>query len=681
MVDFSLACLDGEGNTDANRAFFYIETLASSATITPIRARMNTIDRAKVTGATAICAIAAECGVDVCFANPGTSEMHVVGALNAASRAPNPIRSVLCLHESVCTGAADAYSRIKGESGAMAMTLLHLGPGLMNGLSNLHNANKGRSRVLNVVGEMSTFHRGAGALLESDIAALAQTVSGDHVHSAELPNSIPNELVDAAVAANARNVATLVVPHDRTWEEVSAEAIESGLKRARATFNVSRAPVPVDQGTRGFLKQMIARATDASRTGGKFLFYLGGDSCREPSIRTMGKIADALGADMMCECFFTAIDRGGDLPRVKRCPYLPQDARAVFSKYVDVALVDCPKPPVSMFGYQDTPSQLMPQGEDNLWVIDPPSNVAIADVIRACAEEVEAFTGKSLASDAPSVNVFERVDAIIAEILGNATIEDKEESLWNCGLSSRTALQVHERLSKEFGVSLNTTVAFNYSSIKALTEHIESKLGVDSSARPTKATTPADTDTSEITGALTGDKVCKIVARAQPPDAVIVDESLTSGGAYWDASARSPRFTHITLTGGSIGFANAAAVGAALAAPRRQVISLIGDGSASYTVQALWTQARERLNVVSIIMNNRSYQILRVEMAMQGITGGNVSNALTDLSAPKIDWVKLAEGYGVRGVRATTAEEFQTALRDCLATGGPSVIDAVLTDV
>ena len=443
--------------------------------------------------------------------------------------------------------------------------------------------------------------------------------------------------------------------------------------------------MPVDQGTRGFLKQMIARAAEASRMGGKFLFYLGGDSCREPSIRTIGKIADALGADVMCECFFTAIERGGDLPRVKRCPYLPQDARAAFSKYVDVALVDCPKPPVSMFGYQDTPSQLMPQGEDNLWVIDPPSNVAIADVIRACAEEVEAFTGKSLASDdAPDVNVFERVDAIISEILGNATIEDKEESLWNCGLSSRTALQVHERLSKEFGVTLNTTVAFNYSSIKALTEHIESKLGIDSSARPspgTPKTTPADTDDLEITGALTGDKVCKIVARAQPPDAIIVDESLTSGGAYWDASARSPRFTHITLTGGSIGFANAAAVGAALAAPRRRVISLIGDGSASYTVQALWTQARERLNVVSVIMNNRSYQILRVEMAMQGIAGGNVSNALTDLSAPNIDWVKLAEGYGVRGVRATTAEEFQTALTECLAMDGPSVIDAVLTDV
>jgi acetolactate synthase-1/2/3 large subunit len=646
---------------------------------------MNTVDRAQVTGATAICAIAAECGVDVCFANPGTSEMHVVGALNAASRAPNPIRSVLCLHENVCTGAADAYSRIKGESGAMAMTLLHLGPGLMNGLSNLHNANKGRSCVLNVVGEMSTFHRGAGALLESDIVALAQTVSGDFVYSAALPNSIPEELVDAAIAANARNVATLVVPHDRTWEEVSAEAIESALKRARTTFNVSRAPVPVDEGTRGFLKQMIARAADVRQKGGKFLFYLGGNSCREPSIRTMGKIADALGADVMCECFFTAIDRGGDLPRVKRCPYLPQDARATFSKYVDIALVDCPKPPVSMFGYQDTPSSLMPQGEDNLWVLDP-SKLAIADVIRACAEEVEAFTGKSFVSDKPNVNVFERVDAMISEILGNVTIEDKEESLWNCGLSSRTALQVHERLSKEFGVTLNTTVAFNYSSIKTLTEHIESKLGIDSSSCPppgvtTTTVTPADTDASEITGALTGDKVCKLVARAQPPGSIIVDESLTSGGAYWDASAHSPQFTHITLTGGSIGFANAAAVGAALAAPREQVISLIGDGSASYTVQALWTQARERLNVVSIIMNNGSYQILRVEMAMQGIAAGKVSNALTDLSAPNIDWVKLAEGYGVRGVRAATAEEFQTALRDCLAMDGPSVIDAVLADV
>jgi acetolactate synthase-1/2/3 large subunit len=183
-----------------------------------------------------------------------------------------------------------------------------------------------------------------------------------------------------------------------------------------------------------------------------------------------------------------------------------------------------------------------------------------------------------------------------------------------------------------------------------------------------------------VTGILTGEKVCAIVARLQPEDSIIIDESLTSGGSYWRVSEDSPRFTHITLTGGAIGFANAAALGAALAAPHRRVIALIGDGCAQYTVQALWTQARERTRTCTVIMNNASYNILRLECAIQGVphSSGDVVRSLTDLSSPEIDWVAIARGYGVRGERVKTAEEFVEALRRCLNVDEPTLIDAVL---
>ena len=121
-------------------------------------------------------------------------------------------------------------------------------------------------------------------------------------------------------------------------------------------------------------------------------------------------------------------------------------------------------------------------------------------------------------------------------------------------------------------------------------------------------------------GRLTASALCQIVAALQPAEAIIVDESLTSGNSYWDHSKGCPPFSHLTLTGGAIGCGPPLAVGTALACPERKVINLQADGSCMYSIQALWTQAREKLDVVNIICANRTYAILKVEMAKQRIT-------------------------------------------------------------
>lgn len=170
-----------------------------------------------------------------------------------------------------------------------------------------------------------------------------------------------------------------------------------------------------------------------------------------------------------------------------------------------------------------------------------------------------------------------------------------------------------------------------------------------------------------------------MVAAVQPEGAIVVDESLTSGGAYWDASARCPRFTHLSLTGGAIGFGPPAAVGAAIACPDRKGINLQADGSGLYAPQALWTQARERLDVVTIVCSNAKYAILKLELALQKVgVPGSASRELTDITNPQIDWTSLARGFGVPARRAETAHELGEALREALNRAGPSLIEAVL---
>ncbi|DBA73562.1 TPA: hypothetical protein ACH3X2_009803 [Trebouxia sp. C0005] len=183
-------------------------------------------------------------------------------------------------------------------------------------------------------------------------------------------------------------------------------------------------------------------------------------------------------------------------------------------------------------------------------------------------------------------------------------------------------------------------------------------------------------------GKLTARSMCAVIAHVQPEDAIIVDESLTSGGAYWDLSKGCPRFSHLTLTGGAIGSGPPLAVGAAIACPDRPVINIQADGSAMYALQALWTQVREELQVVTIICANRTYAILKLELARQKIPHrgqATTSQALTDIGRPCIDWVLLAGGMGVqRAIKACTVEELATALNQALLCKGPTLIECLL---
>lgn len=633
-----------------------------------------------MSGADALVDVAIASGVEVCFANPGTSEMHLVGAL---SRRPEDVKSVLVLHENIASGAADGFARVRGRFGGRAMTLLHCYVGLANALSNSHNASRGRSPVVHVVGDTSTFHRGRGALLDNDVETLAWTVCehGGIVRKCDVPESIPMNVVDAFEAsATRRAVSTLVVPHDASWSDVPMEAVRDAVARAES---MTPRGGDVSDSIRAFLRNLLKRVKSRA-PGDECLFYVGGDATGEEELRLVRDIADALGADVTCECFFTAIERGGDLPRVSRAPYFPKDAVAAFDRYKVVCFVDVPKPPVAMFGYRDAPLTLFNQPDDDVWIIDAPPRMKIVDILRALRDEVAG--GERAASD-----VSRGVRDVVLDVLTRPADEfDESASFWSQGMTSTKAVTLMEKLCREFDVKLNSTVVFDHNTLSSLAEHVAEKLGVSMSSPspPTKTTTkraqhsspksPLDASASPPDAALTAASACAVVAECQPADCVVVDESLTSGSTYWNASASSPRFTHITLTGGSIGFALAASVGVAVAAPERRVVALVGDGSAHYAIQALWTQARERLDVVTVVMNNAKYQILELELAIQGVACA--SKTLTNLDDPRVDFVKVAEGYGVRAYRAETTDEFRRAFSRALEEKGPTLIDAVLSN-
>jgi acetolactate synthase-1/2/3 large subunit len=181
------------------------------------------------------------------------------------------------------------------------------------------------------------------------------------------------------------------------------------------------------------------------------------------------------------------------------------------------------------------------------------------------------------------------------------------------------------------------------------------------------------------TGALDAQSVSAIIARLQPPNCIVMDEALTVGVPYFDASKHAPRFTHLMLTGGAIGEGPGAATGAAVACPQRKVINFESDGCGAYSVQAFWTQARENLDVVTIIGSNRSYNILNVELLRAGVTQlGAVSRSMTGLDKPYLDWVKIGEGFGVPSVAVDTAEALARELEMALVQKGPRLIEAIM---
>jgi acetolactate synthase I/II/III large subunit len=510
-------------------------------------------------GAQALIRTLVDGGVDVCFTNPGTSEMHFVAALDSVPE----MRGTLGLFEGVVTGAADGYGRMADKPAA---TLLHLGPGLGNGLANLHNARRARTPIVNVVGEHATYHLQYDAPLQSDIESVARNVSG----WVRTPTSTADVALDAADAVAAAlgppgHVATLILPADVSWGE-GAEPMKPASPASRTTV--------ADDVVDAVAKVLVS--------GEPCALLVGGSATREQGLVAASRVANATGAKLLGETFPARLQRGAGRPPLERLGYLAEFMTAQLDGVRNLVLVDA-KAPVSFFAYPEKPSFLVPDG---------------------CEVRVLA-TG---ADDA--VGALEH----LADLVGSAD----------------PTLQPAQR-----------------------------------PARPT--------------GELTGEAVANAVGALLPEDAIVSDEANTAGLWVAAATAGAPPHDALTLTGGAIGQGLPAATGAAVACPDRKVVCLEADGSAMYTLQALWTQAREGLDVTTVIFNNRSYAILNLELSRVGAqSSGPKAHDMLDLSRPDLDFAALAQGMGVPAARATTADELVTALERGLTEPGPYLVDAVL---
>jgi acetolactate synthase-1/2/3 large subunit len=511
-------------------------------------------------GAESLIRTAVAAGVEVCFANPGTTEMPIVAALDSAPG----MRAVLALFEGVCTGAADGYARMSGKP---AMTLLHLGPGLANGLANLHNARRAHSPVVNVVGDHATWHAAADAPLASDIGSLASPMSG-WVRASKSAIALAGDMADAIAASLAPpgQVATLIVPSDCQWDQ--AEGVAQPRVPAR------RAAVA------GKTVEHIAEILTRRRP---LTILLGGAALSENGLRAAARVAAAAGCKLMTETFAARIERGAGIPSPARLPYFPEQAIQALRGNEFIVLAGA-KDPVAFFGYQGVPSRLVPEG-CALEVLARPED----DIVAALAD--------------------------LAHALGAAAT----------------------------------------------------------------APEPAAKRPEVPSGKLDPASLGAALAALQPEGAIVVDESATSGGPYGAMASGARRHSCLALTGGAIGQGLPTATGAAIACPDRRVIALQADGSGMYTIQALWTQAREKLNVTTIVCANRAYRILQIEAARAGNPEpGRQARSLTELHPPEIRWTDLARGLGVPGVRAETADDLVKHLERALKEPGPSLIEAML---
>jgi acetolactate synthase I/II/III large subunit len=500
-------------------------------------------------------------GVDVCFANPGTSEMHFVAALDRVEG----MRCVLALFEGVVTGAADGYARMAEKPAA---TLLHLGPGLANGLANLHNAGKAATPIVNIVGDHATYHRRYDAPLTSDIETAARPFCG-WVRTSPDARSVAKDGAEAIAAARTPpgKVAALILPADTAWNEADGIAAVPDIP-ARARVDA----------------QAIAAAANVLRLGEPTLIVLGGPALRRDGLELAGRIAARTGAKLMAETFNARVERGAGRVSVERIPYPVDQALAVLAPFKHLILIGA-KTPVAFFAYPNKPSLLA-------------------------------------APDAHIHPLARREDDVVHALA------------W---------------LAEE----------------------------VDARAAPFVPATfaPAAPGTGKITPEALGASIGALL----PAHAIVVDEGVSSGRGFFAPTRGAHPHDWLQNMGGSIGIGPPLAVGAAVACPGRKVLNLEGDGSAMYTVQALWTQARENLDVTTVIFANRSYAILRYELSQVGAQNvGRKALDMLDLGRPDLDWVSLARGMGVPGARVDTMDDFNTRLAQGLATPGPYLIEVVM---
>jgi acetolactate synthase-1/2/3 large subunit len=512
-------------------------------------------------GAQSLLQTLVNCDVEVCFGNPGTSEMHFVAALDSVPQ----MRSVLCLFEGVVTGAADGYGRIAGKPAA---TLLHLGPGLANGLANLHNARRANTPLVNIVGDHATYHLQYDAPLTSDIVGFARPVSS-WIHESKSAAAVASDAARAVQAARSAPgcVATLILPADTAWNE--AQRAEQKLPDLLPT------PVSPDA---------IDAAGRLLSNGRKTALLLRGAALYGAGLEAAGRVQAKTGARLLCDTFAPHAELGAGRVPVERIPYFAEQIVDFLKDFEQIIFVGA-KPPVSFFAYPGKPSWCAPEGSHLSYL-----SHAHQDCARALAALADAL-----------------------------------------GAPARSPVRIPLQL-------------------------------------------PELPD-----GPLTALGVAQVIAAMTPEDAILADESATASLPLLSMMARARPHTHLPLTGGSIGQGLPLAVGAAIAAPDRKVICPHGDGGAAYTMQALWTMAREKLDVVIVIYANHSYAILNIELGRVGAVGsGPVAMSMLDLHDPELNWTKIAAGLGVEASRATTCEEFAAQYSSALKHRGPRLIEAMI---
>jgi len=515
-------------------------------------------------GAEFLIKTAVRAGIEVGFANPGTTEIPLVLAFESEP----DIKAILCLFEGVCTGAADGYGRMLDKP---ALTLLHLGPGLANGIANLHNARRGKAPLLNLIGEQATWHRAADAPLTMDIQRLASTASGWYKTS-ESPLSLSRNLAEAFVASKYGQIATLIVPHDLQRADCTGGEI--------ITSQFSFEPVNTNS---------IDKAAQLLRTHHKTGMILGGRALREQGLEKAARIKAITGCELITDHLPPYMERGIGLPDVTRIPYFPEAAIDLLSRYEAIVLVGTVEP-VAFFGYDGFSSFLLEKDQKRIEISNEKQ-----DVVEALGYLVEV-------------------------------------------LNANSSLKIPDNIL----------------------------------SKPGRPEVPE--------GLLTPENICLVLAALQPENAIIVDEGITTSGTYYPLSAGLPRHSYLTTAGGSIGFGLPCALGAAVACPQRPVINIQADGSAMYTIQALWTAAREGLNITILICANKSYNILKAELYRAGIDSiGREVSSLVDLVRPDINWVKIAEGMGVPAIAVNEVDGLVKEFRKALSEPGPHLIEMAVS--
>ncbi len=514
-------------------------------------------------GAQSLVKTLVNCGVDVCFGNPGTSEMHFVAALDSVPE----MRAVLCLQENVVTGAADGYGRIAGKPAA---TLLHLGPGLANGLANLHNARRAQTPIVNVIGDHATYHLQYDALLTSDIVGFARPVSA-WIHESKNSQTVAADVARAVQAARAApgGVASLILPADTAWNSADRAA----------TMLADIGPAIVSADTIDDIAKLLGN-------GKKSALLLRGRALYGAGLEAAGRVQAKTGVRLFCDTFAPHLELGAGRIPVERIPYFAEQI-VDFLKPVEQLILVGSKPPVSFFAYPGKPSWCAPETCQIAYLAHPH--------------------------------------------------EDGAGALSN--------------LADAVGAPASSTI----------------RVPLELPSLPTGELNPLS--------------VAQVIAHLTPEHAIFAEEAATSCFPLLVNMFKGRPHTHLPLTGGSIGQGLPLAVGAAIAAPDRKVICPMGDGGAAMTMQALWTMARENLDVTTVIYNNSSYAILNIELQRTGATAigaGPKAMSMLDLHNPAMTWTNIARGMGVEASRATTAEEFADQYGAAMKQRGPRLIEVMI---